>query len=76
MTLPPTFLPLDGDGPFELSICTDVNLALGDIMAVLEMTTIEGKTVFVPLGQQQVIDLRGLCDQVLREIAGKPGTVQ
>jgi hypothetical protein len=64
---------LNGAGPFNLPLTVDVELALGDALAVVELATLDGQTVRVPLTLQAIADLHDLTRQVLDAIGPNDG---
>ena len=63
----PTEIPLVGDGPFQLPICTDLAaIALGESLAILQLETIEGQRVDIPVPIGMLIELRDAADEALR----------
>jgi hypothetical protein len=58
-------IKLEGDGPFELPLVVEVEIAVGEVMAILELTTVDGKIVLGPLGAQTVAEIHELTGQAL-----------
>jgi hypothetical protein len=70
----PTPIELEGDGPFILPLCeTDVGLALGQIFALLEVTTIDGKVIQIPFGHDVLKVLHEISGQALEHLPGHEG---
>jgi hypothetical protein len=70
----PTEIELDGEGPFILPVCdSDVDLALGEMFALLEVTTLDGKAVQIPFGHAVLQVLHELTGQALQHLASHNG---
>ncbi|WP_437871420.1 hypothetical protein ACSD7O_24110 [Methylorubrum extorquens] len=58
---------LEGDGDFLLPICVPKpSLLMGETMAVVVLTTVEGQRVGVPLGMQGLSNLHEVTREALR----------
>ncbi|MBM0206104.1 hypothetical protein JNW90_26120 [Micromonospora sp. STR1s_5] len=64
---------LEGDGPYELPLIEDVDLAVGELLAVLKLTTKDGKVLYLPLGAQSVADLHELTGQAMAVFGREEG---
>ena len=63
-----TELELSGDGPFLLPLCGhEVNVAMGEAIALVQFTTIEGQRVDVPLPVKALPDLALAVAEAIRE---------
>jgi hypothetical protein len=62
---PPRAIRLEGPGPFELPLIDAVDLAVGELIGILKLTTKEGLVIYLPLGAQAVSDLHELTGQAL-----------
>ncbi|MRI54046.1 hypothetical protein D8770_08770 [Methylobacterium sp. DB1607] len=69
---------LEGKGDFLLPICVPKpDLLMGEALAVIVLTTVEGQRVGVPLGMQGLSDLHEIVREALRLLqAGDGDTVQ
>lgn len=57
---------LDGPGPFQLPICTDLKeIAVGESLAVLRLETIDGQRVDVPVPIGMLVELGDACEEAL-----------
>lgn len=66
----PTEIELEGEGPFILPVCdSDVDLALGEMFALLEVTTLDGKAVQIPCGHAVLEVLHDLTGKALQHLA-------
>ena len=76
----PTEIPLIGDGPFQLPICTDLKeIALGESLAVLRFETIEGQRVDIPIPIGMLVEIGDAAEEALMHaVRGRdgPATVQ
>lgn len=67
---------IDGDGDFLLPICEPKpELLMGESLAVIVLTTVEGQRVGVPLGMQGLSDLHEITREALRLLQAKDGDV-
>ena len=58
---------IEGDGDFLLPICVPKpGLLMGEALAVIVLTTVEGQRVGVPLGMQGLSDLHEVTREALR----------
>ncbi|KQO89625.1 MAG: hypothetical protein ACAH20_21845 [Methylobacteriaceae bacterium] len=58
---------VEGDGDFLLPICVPKpGLLMGESLAVIVLTTVEGQRVGVPLGMQGLSDLHEVTREALR----------
>ncbi|KQQ12423.1 hypothetical protein ASF56_04450 [Methylobacterium sp. Leaf122] len=58
---------IEGDGDFLLPICAPKpGLLMGESLAVIVLTTVEGQRVGVPLGMQGLSDLHEVTREALR----------
>ncbi|MBK3406315.1 hypothetical protein H0176_23400 [Methylorubrum populi] len=80
MAEPPPFRPdqakdaIDGEGDFLLPICEPKpGLMMGESLAVIVLTTVEGQRVGVPLGMQGLSDLHEVTREALRMLRAKDG---
>ena len=63
----PTEVPLLGDGPFQLPLCTDLaGIALGEAIAVLQLETLEGQRVDIPVPIGMLLELRDGAEEALQ----------
>lgn len=67
---------IEGDGDFLLPICEPKpGLLMGESLAVIVLTTVEGQRVGVPLGMQGLSDLHEITREALRLLQAKDGDV-
>ena len=65
----PVEIPLDGDGPFQLPICTDLKeIAVGESLAVLRLETIDGQRVDVPIPIGMLIEIGDAAEEALQHV--------
>ena len=65
--LEPTEIPLVGDGPFQLPICTDLaEIALGESLAILRFETLEGQRVDLPVPIGMLVELKEAAEEALQ----------
>ena len=58
---------IEGDSDFLLPICAPKpGLLMGELLAVIVLTTVEGQRVGVPLGMQGLSDLHEVTREALR----------
>ena len=71
-------LPPDSEGDFLLPACVpEIGLLVGENLAVIVMTTVEGQRIGVPLGASALSGLRDTLTEALRIMrAPEGGTVQ
>jgi hypothetical protein len=56
--LDPIEIPLEGDGPFQLPLCTDLAaVALGEALAFLQFETSEGQRVDIPVPIGMLVEI-------------------
>lgn len=69
---------VEGDGYFLLPICgPKPSLMLGESLAIIVLTTVEGRRVGIPLGMQGLSDLHQVTHEALRLMqTTDEGTVQ
>lgn len=69
---------IEGDGDFLLPICVQKpGLLMGESLAVIVLTTVEGQRVGLPLGMQGLSDLHEITREALRMLQAEDGdTVQ
>ena len=74
----PIEIKLDGDGPFQLPLCTDLaGIAIGETFAILQFETSEGQRVDIPVPAGFLVELEQIAGEALRAMTGSPGhTVQ
>lgn len=72
----PIEIPLEGDGPFQLPICTDLKeIALGESLAVLRFETIDGQRVDIPIPIGMLVEIGEAADEALQHaIRARDGT--
>jgi hypothetical protein len=67
MVEPETELELVGDGPFLLPLCApEVKVAVGELIAVVQFTTMQGQRVDVPLPAAALPDLALAVAEAIR----------
>lgn len=67
MTIDPIEIPLDGDGPFQLPICTDLKeIAVGESLAVLRFETIDGQRVDIPVPIGMLVEINDAAEEALQ----------
>ncbi|MGW5960939.1 hypothetical protein [Methylorubrum thiocyanatum] len=67
---------LEGEGDFLLPICMPKpDLLMGEALAVVVLTTVEGQRVGVPLGMQGLSDLHEVTHEALRLLQAKDGDI-
>lgn len=63
----PTEIPLVGEGPFQLPLCTDLaGIALGEAIAVLQLETMEGQRVDIPIPIGMLLELKDGAEEALQ----------
>ncbi len=72
----PIEIPLLGDGPFQLPICTDLKeIAVGESLAVLRFETIDGQRVDIPIPIGMLIEIGDAAEEALQHaIRSRDGT--
>ena len=72
----PIEIELDGPGPFQLPICTDLKeIALGESLAVLRFETIDGQRVDIPVPIGMLVEIgEGADDALQHAIRARDGT--
>ena len=69
----PTEIPLNGDGPFQLPICTDLaEIALGESLAILRFETLEGQRVDLPVPIGMLVELKEAAEEALQAAVTSP----
>lgn len=69
-----TEIILDGEGPFMLPLCdSKVDLGIGDVIALLTVTTLEGQKIEIPFGLPVLQQLHALTGQALAQLAKPAG---
>ena len=73
----PFEIPLVGDGPFQLPLCTDLaSIALGEALAVLQLETMEGQRVDIPVPIGMLVELKQAAEEALiAATAARDGTM-
>ncbi|WHQ68526.1 hypothetical protein [Methylorubrum extorquens] len=63
---------IEGDGDFLLPICAPKpGLLMGESLAVIVLTTVEGQRVGLPIGMQGLSDLHEVTREALRMLQAK-----
>ncbi len=63
----PLEVPLPGEGPFQLPLCTDLSaIAIGETLAVLQFETMEGQRVDIPIPIGMLAELKEAAEEALR----------
>ncbi|HMO29869.1 hypothetical protein [Enterovirga sp.] len=63
----PIEIPLQGPGPFQLPICTDLkDIGLGESLAVLRFETIEHQRVDIPIPIGMLVEIGDACEEALQ----------
>lgn len=63
----PQEIPLVGDGPFQLPICTDLKeIAVGESLAVLRLETIDGQRVDIPVPIGMLIEIGDAAEEAVQ----------
>ena len=63
----PKEIPLDGPGPFQLPICTDLkDIALGESLAVLRFETLDQQRVDIPIPIGMLVEIGDACEEALQ----------
>lgn len=72
----PIEVPLVGDGPFQLPICTDLKeIALGESLAVLRFETIDGQRVDIPIPIGMLVEIGDAAEEALMHaVKARDGT--
>ena len=71
----PTEIVLQGEGPFILPFCdSDVEIGIGDQIALLTMTTLDGQELQIPFGLAVLKELHALTGEALRHLESSDGT--
>lgn len=72
----PVEIPLLGDGPFQLPICTDLKeIALGESLAVLRFETIDGQRVDIPVPIGMLVEIGDAAEEALQHaVRARDGT--
>ena len=73
----PTEIPLVGDGPFQLPICTDLaGISLGESLAILRFETLEGQRVDIPVPIGMLVELKDASEEALQAaVSARDGTM-
>jgi hypothetical protein len=67
MVEPETEIELVGDGPFLLPLCgPEVNVAVAEVIAVVQFTTMQGQRVDIPLPAAALPDLALAVAEAIR----------
>jgi hypothetical protein len=65
---------IEGDGDFLLPICAPKpDLLMGESLALIVLTTVEGQRVGLPLGMQGLSDLHEVTREALRMLQADEG---
>lgn len=68
----PVEIPLVGDGPFQLPICTDLKeIAVGESLAVMRFETIDGQRVDIPIAIGMLIEINDAASAALAHAVRK-----
>ena len=72
----PTEIALDGEGPFQLPICTDLkDIAVGETLAVLRFETSQGQRVDIPIPIGMLVEIGDAAEEALHHaLRGREGT--
>lgn len=72
----PIEVNLDGPGPFQLPICTDLKeVALGESLAVLRFETIDGQRVDLPVPIGMLVEIGDAAEEALQHaVRAREGT--
>ena len=63
----PIEIPLVGEGPFQLPLCTDLaGIALGEAIAVLQLETMEGQRLDIPIPIGMLLELKDAAEEALQ----------
>jgi hypothetical protein len=73
----PIEIPLVGEGPFQLPVCTDLaEIALGESLAILRLETLEGQRVDVPVPIGMLLELKEAAEEALQAaLTSRDGTM-
>ena len=64
----PEELVLEGPGPFQMPICTDLKeIAVGESLAVLRLETLDGQRLDVPVPIGMLVELGEACEEALHQ---------
>lgn len=70
----PVEITLDGPGPFQLPICTDLKeIALGESVAILRLETRQGQRVDIPVPIGMLIEIGDAAEEGLQQIIRSRG---
>lgn len=62
----PTEIALEGDGPFQLPLCTDLaSVAIGESLAILQFETLDGQRVDIPVPIGMLVELKEAAEEAL-----------
>lgn len=62
----PIEIALDGDGPFQLPLCTDLAaVAIGESLAILQFETLDGQRVDIPVPIGMLVELKEAAEEAL-----------
>lgn len=68
----PVEVPLVGDGPFQLPICTDLKeIAVGESLAVMRFETIDGQRVDIPIPIGMLVEINDAASAALAHAVRK-----
>ena len=63
----PIEIALDGPGPFQLPICTDLKeIAVGETLAVLRLESIEGQRIDIPIPIGMLVEIGDAAEDALQ----------
>ncbi|MBV9078069.1 MAG: hypothetical protein JO048_11355 [Methylobacteriaceae bacterium] len=63
----PIEIPLEGEGPFQLPLCTDLAaIAIGEALAFLQLETSEGQRVDIPVPIGLLVELSEAVAEALQ----------
>ena len=73
----PIEIPLVGEGPFQLPLCTDLaSITLGEAIAVLQLETMEGQRLDIPIPIGMLLELKDAAEEALQAaISARVGTM-
>ena len=75
--LDPIEVPLVGEGPFQLPLCTDlVSIAIGETLAVMQFETLEGQRIDIPIPIGMLLEIKEGADEALQAaLTSRDGTM-
>lgn len=63
----PTQIPLEGPGPFQLPICTDLkDIGVGESLAVLRFETLDHQRIDIPIPIGMLVEIGDACEEALQ----------